>query len=332
MRRRIEGRERLFAVGWTAILLTACVCIVLAGLSMQKAQDLQRNISILFENEPISGAGAQAIRDAQHRTGDAADFVVWQEYKNRSVTNEQQTGAVFTNVLEFSGSPALLLPKGYLLGETGENGCLIGEKTAQELFGSRRAAGNRLCYKGEVYTALLLPKGYLLGETGENGCLIGEKTAQELFGSRRAAGNRLCYKGEVYTVRGVLKEPAELVVLENNSKEAVFGRMTIAAEAQRTKGRAAEQFLSGYGLDGRCLRYDFLEAAYWMELIPGKWSDFEQLDQSFLKLQKDMADLFAAEKSSLELLWFQSVGFSTFGCLAGIFLLWKLFFPKRVKT
>lgn len=285
MRRRIEGRERLFAVGWTAILLTACVCIVLAGLSMQKAQDLQRNISILFENEPISGAGAQAIRDAQHRTGDAADFVVWQEYKNRSVTNEQQTGAVFTNVLEFSGSPALLLPK-----------------------------------------------GYLLGETGENGCLIGEKTAQELFGSRRAAGNRLRYKGEVYTVRGVLKEPAELVVLENNSKEAVFGRMTIAAEAQRTKGRTAEQFLSGYGLDGRCLRYDFLEATYWMELIPGKWSDFEQLDQSFLKLQKDMADLFAAEKSSLELLWFQSVGFSAFGCLAGIFLLWKLFFPKRVKT
>ena len=135
MRRRIEGRERLFAVRWTAILLTACVCIVLAGLSMQKAQDLQRNICILFENEPISGGGAQAIRDAQHRTGDAADFVVWQEYKNRSVTNEQLTGAVFTNVLEFSGSPALLLPKGYLLGgNRRKNGCLIGEKTAQELF------------------------------------------------------------------------------------------------------------------------------------------------------------------------------------------------------
>ena len=285
MKRRIEGEERLFAVRWAAVLLTACVCIVLSGLSMQKAHDLQRNISILFENEPMSGAVAQAIRDAQQRAEDAVDFVAWQEYKNRSVTNEHGTGTVFTNVLEFCGSPALLLPE-----------------------------------------------GQLLGETGENGCLIGEKTAQELFGTRRAAGNRLRYKGEIYTVRGILKEPAELVIIENNSREAVFGRMTIAAEAQRTKGRTAEQFLSGYGLDGRCLRYDFLEAAYWMELIPGKWSDFEQLDQSFLKLQKDMADLFAAEKSSLELLWFQSVGFSAFGCLAGIFLLWKLFFPKRVKT
>lgn len=285
MKRRIEGKERLFAVRWAAVLLTACVCIVLSGLSMQKAHDLQRDISILFENESISGAGAQAIRDAQQRAEDATDFVVWQEYKNRSVTNEQETGAVLTNVLEFSGSPALLLPE-----------------------------------------------GYLLGETGEKGCLIGEKMAQELFGSRRAAGNRLRYKGEVYTVRSLLKEPAELVILENNSKEAAFGRMTIAAEAQRTKGRTAEQFLAGYGLEGSCLRYDFLEAPYWMELIPGKWSDFEQLDQSFLKLQNDMADLFAAEKSSLELLWFQSVGFSALGFLAGVFLLWKLFFPKRVKT
>ena len=252
---------------------------------MQKAHNLQRNISILFENEPMSGAAAQAIRDAQRRAEDAVDFVAWQEYKNRSVTNEHGTGAVFTNVLEFCGSPALLLPE-----------------------------------------------GYLLGEAGENGCLIGEKTAQELFGTRRAAGNRLRCKGEIYTVRGVLKEPAELVIIENNSKEAAFGRVTIAAEAQRTKGRTAEQFLAGYGLEGSCLRYDFLEAPYWMELIPGKWSDFDQLEQSFLKLQNDMADLFAAEKSSLELLWFQSVGFSVLGFLAGVFLLWKLFFPKRVKT
>lgn len=285
MRRRIEGEERLFAVRWAAVLLTACVCIVLAGLSMQKAHDLQRNISILFENEPMSGATAQVIRDAQQRAEDAVDFVAWQEYKNRSVTNEHGTGAVFTNVLEFCGSPALLLPE-----------------------------------------------GQLLGEAGENGCLIGEKTAQELFGTRRAAGNRLRYKGEIYTVRGVLKEPAELVIIENNSKEAAFGRVTIAAEAQRTKGRTAEQFLAGYGLEGSCLRYDFLEAPYWMELIPGKWSDFDQLEQSFLKLQNDMAELFAAEKSSLELLWFQSVGFSVLGFLAGVFLLWKLFFPKRVKT
>ncbi len=285
MKRRIEGEERLFAVRWAAVLLAACVCIVLAGLSMQKAHNLQRNISILFENEPMSGATAQVIRDAQQRAEDAVDFVAWQEYKNRSVTNEHGTGAVFTNVLEFCGSPALLLPE-----------------------------------------------GHLLGEAGENGCLIGEKTAQELFGTRRAAGNRLRCKGEIYTVRGVLKEPAELVIIENNSREAAFGRVTIAAEAQRTKGRTAEQFLATYGLEGSCLRYDFLEAPYWMELIPGKWSDFDQLEQNFLKLQNDMADLFAAEKSSLELLWFQSVGFSVLGFLAGVFLLWKLFFPKRVKT
>lgn len=77
MKRRIEGEVRLFAVRWAAVLLTACVCIVLSGLSMQKAHDLQRNISILFENEPMSGAVAQAIRDAQQRAEDAVDFVAW---------------------------------------------------------------------------------------------------------------------------------------------------------------------------------------------------------------------------------------------------------------
>ncbi len=215
---------------------------------------------------------------------DGIDFVAWQEYKNKRVTNVDGTGAASANVLEFSGS-----------------------------------------------SELLALERHLPQEDVAKSCLIGERTAEELYGSRSARGNILCYEGREYTVQGVLREPGNLVVLQNDDENAGFGRLTIAPEEGRSRGRTAEQFLAGYGLDGRQLRYDMLGLSYFVEQAPGKWSDFAQVKQSALKMQDDIVCLLETEKSSIELLWFRDVGLAVTGFLAGFVLLWRQFPTRQTK-
>ncbi len=272
------------AVMRAVFFLAACLCILLAGLALQDAGRIRQNISILLENSPVTGAQVDAMRNTEQAREDGIDFVAWQEYKNKRVMNVDGTGAASANVLEFSGS-----------------------------------------------SELLALERHLPQEDVAKSCLIGERTAEELYGSRSARGNILCYEGREYTVQGVLREPGNLVVLQNDDENAGFGRLTIAPEEGRSRGRTAEQFLAGYGLDGRQLRYDMLALSYFVELAPGKWSDFAQVKQSVLKMQDDIVCLLATEKSSIELLWFRDMGLAVTGFLVGFVLLWRQFPTRQIK-
>lgn len=283
--RRDIGRD---GIGWAAMravsLPAVCLCILFAGLALQGAGRIRQNISILLENSPVTGAQVDAMRKAEQAREDGIDFVAWQEYKNKRVTNVDGTGAASANVLEFSGSSELLALERHL------------------------------------------PR-----EDVAKSCLIGERTAEELYGSRSARGNILCYEGREYTVQGVLREPGNLVVLQNDDENAGFVRLTIAPKEGRSLGRTAEQFLERHGLDGSQLRYDMLGLSYFVELAPGKWSDFAWVKQSILKMQDDIVCLLATEKSSIELLWFRDVGFAVTGFLVGFVLLWRQFPTKQIK-
>lgn len=280
----MSGGEIRAAVMRAVFFLAACLSILLAGLALQDAGRIRQNISILLENSPVTGAQVDAMRNTEQAREDGIDFVAWQEYKNKRVTNVDGTGVASANVLEFSGS-----------------------------------------------SELLALERHLPQEDVAKSCLIGERTAEELYGSRSARGNILCYEGREYTVQGVLREPENLVVLQNDDENAGFGRLTIAPEEGRSRGRTAEQFLAGYGLDGGQLRYDMLGLSYFVELAPGKWSDFAQVKQSALKMQDDIVCLLATEKSSIELLWFRDVGLAVTGFLVGFVLLWRQFPTRQIK-
>lgn len=280
----MSGGEIRAAVMWAVFFLAACLSILLAGLALQDAGRIRQNISILLENSPVTGAQVDAMRNTEQAREDGIDFVAWQEYKNKRVTNVDGTGVASANVLEFSGS-----------------------------------------------SELLALERHLPQEDVAKSCLIGERTAEELYGSRSARGNILCYEGKEYTVQGVLREPGNLVVLQNDDENAGFGRLTIAPEEGRSRGRTAEQFLAGYGLDGRQLRYDMLGLSYFVELAPGKWSDFAQVKRSVLKMQDDLVCLLPTEKSSIELLWFRDMGLAVTGFLVGFVLLWRQFPTRQIK-
>lgn len=64
----------------------------------------------------------------------------------------------------------------------------------------------------------LLPYGKILQASDKEGCLIGEKTAQKLFGSGKAEGLMVLCGGRELVIRGVIKEPEEILVFQETEK------------------------------------------------------------------------------------------------------------------
>lgn len=109
--------------------------------------------------------------------------------------------------------------------------------------------------------------GRIIDEDDTDGCFIGETVAERLFGNREAEKLSVVCGDRTFTVRGVLKEPAEIVVFQENAADADFDRIVFA---RGTKESVCDAFLNRYGLS----RMEIRGGLSLRKLIPGKWSDF----------------------------------------------------------
>ncbi len=147
---------------------------------------------------------------------------------------------------------------------------------------------------------LLIPYGKILREDDLQGCLLGRETAEKLFGSRNVAGLTVCYGDRELTVRGVIKEPGELLMVVAGADVDTFRRITLKPDASAVPGIAADRFIQNHGIFARQIRYDFLGADYLQSRLPGKWSDFAGWRKSLKEAGEDIRFLAAVEKSCLE--------------------------------
>ncbi len=147
---------------------------------------------------------------------------------------------------------------------------------------------------------LLIPYGKILREDDLQGCLLGRETAEKLFGSRNAEGLAVCYGERKLTVRGVLKEPEDLLVAAAGEETQTFRRITLKSDAPVAAGIAADRFIQNYGIFARQIHYDFMGPDYLQSLVPGKWSDFAGWRESLKTAGEDIRFLAAVEKSCLE--------------------------------
>lgn len=130
----------------------------------------------------------------------------------------------------------------------------------------------------------LIPYGKILWEDDKEGCLIGEKTAEALFGSHDVEGLIVCWEDRRFVIRGVLKEPGNMVLFQETEDDASFSRINFRCpENSKSHRTAAEKFKNRYGLSmvrttsvrsagvmGRLPSFEEL-----LELVPGQWSDFD---------------------------------------------------------
>lgn len=174
----------------------------------------------------------------------------------------------------------------------------------------------------------ILSSGKILHREDVEGCLIGETLAERLFGNRGAEGLTLEYSGRRLTVRGVIREPGMLLVVQAVDVDAVFDRVTLAAQPGITRSRTAQRFVAAYGLDAEWLCYELFGAEYLIERIPGKWSDFAGWRRSFAQMREDAQRTLLSEKFQIDLIYLRDAMEAIVLWSIGLFLLVPAIFVK----
>lgn len=168
--------------------------------------------------------------------------------------------------------------------------------TDEDGFRSTDTTVLRLCGTSEY----LIPHGKILGEEDTEGCLLGERTAEQLFGSRRAEGLKILWCGRTLLVRGVLREPEEVLVVQETGETTVFDWITLE-KSGNTKERA-RKFKDSYGLGEMILTHTGEGwAKQVLGLVPGKWSDFSGWQANTEKRREELAAEAGLKKNMFEL-------------------------------
>lgn len=120
--------------------------------------------------------------------------------------------------------------------------------------------------------------GKILPLEDREGALIGQKTAEQIFGSRNVEHLTVRCGGRSYVIRGVLKQPQEILMVQESNPDALFDRMIVNTDS-------AEEFQNRHGLEQMiCSRLRWDARALAEALLPGKWSDFHGWRRNFCAL------------------------------------------------
>lgn len=113
----------------------------------QQARAVWGNATYL-PDVPLSAEEAQKLGEKES----GFLFAVWGELSGETVSDPDMGRRTQTDVIVFYGSPEAALPTGAALSKGDTSGCLIGEQTAWELFGSSGVVGEEICIGGGTRT------------------------------------------------------------------------------------------------------------------------------------------------------------------------------------
>lgn len=177
----------------------------------------------------------------------------------------------------------------------------FGKETVSDGFGQNKYSVDVTAICGSSYC--LLPFGKNLSPDDTKGCIIGSKTAEKLFGSHMAEGGEIIWRDRTWIVRGVVQEPADLLMLQASgmTDEISFHRISIALNGEDDRRLTGEKFTGQYGITAKSLRLDYLYGIGWMkEMVPRKWSDFSGWEQNLGEYREAVGYAQRVEKSTIE--------------------------------
>lgn len=173
-RKRFAGAGAyLLCIGF--ILAAVWLCIL--GLVGMRTVKLRSGGIWLAAADGTGSLGAdkiQSMREEEAGREEPIDFTAWSEAQETVMALDGCRRAQ-TTVVRLCGSSEQLIPYGKILQDWDYEGCLIGEETAEALFGSRKAAGLTVSCGGREYVVrgvLASPAKLLVivDDTGNTSC------------------------------------------------------------------------------------------------------------------------------------------------------------------
>lgn len=157
---RRKGEKSGFALRkklcFVLFLMLCLVLSVLSGFGIHPFQAVaemgQSQTKICELKEPLA-YDRTLERQMELLAGDGIDAVLWSEHASETLTNADYNRSVEVKTIGVAGDASVLFPGSNRLPErTGKAGfCVLGEDTAWQLFGSRKAVGRSVEIRGELY-------------------------------------------------------------------------------------------------------------------------------------------------------------------------------------
>ncbi|HIR28808.1 MAG TPA: ABC transporter permease [Candidatus Choladousia intestinigallinarum] len=302
---------------------------VRANVSLQEES---RTVTLFLENEAADAKTAQEIclqeeegAGIQGGTGEGTPLCFWGEQGGLTLTC-QETGSRYTvtEVLT-SGSPRLVLPEGEVL-SLWEDGCLLDEQTAYELFGTENAAGQTVWSQEQSYTVRGTFQSFrplMVRQAKETDGEILRAVSMKLSDMDRAAAET-----EQFSLKyGLAGEWVDFVFWGALAGDLLLLLPALlCAAGVRLLIREGKRMESAWGRAAFYLGAVLLAAGAFFVLsdyfslpasmIPGEWSDFSFWEDFWEGQRKNILTIFQTAQGEAQLTMLSHFGISVLGSLS----------------
>lgn len=136
-------------------MFLACVFFTLGWISHTAAADWNRTIPFYFPETPVSASEIEKLRTGEAAAGDtgAAYYITaWKTKSSQHLSGRDTGRSTEADVILLCGNSHNLIPFGKTIDESDIKGCLIGQKTAEALFGAHAVEGQHIQYDDRYLT------------------------------------------------------------------------------------------------------------------------------------------------------------------------------------
>ena len=137
-----------------AVCLLCAIFLIIMGSVLWKETKCYDNYVTIVNTEGEYGENIcsqleekQEVLEKESRMS----YTIWGEKQGAFVSNEENLRQTNTTVLTIRGSSEYLLPYGKILQKEDKRGCLIGRKTAWQLFGTYHAENLYVQYENQIF-------------------------------------------------------------------------------------------------------------------------------------------------------------------------------------
>ncbi|RKJ51920.1 hypothetical protein D7Y05_02445 [bacterium 1XD42-54] len=330
---RILKKYRISTLLWSAVLFFIMGgCYFLAVLCLGRVQKTSGIITVMLEGSPLSGKEAQEILTREEEQEDFVQSCFWGELPGVELVCRETAKISRTLAIVTKGNPELVM-SGTVSLQWQEDGCFLDTQTAEELFGTQQAAGQRLWCEEKSYTVCgtfdsLRRVMVRQAEPQDGACLDTislhtpkEETLEAVWSiqvAKSSAGSaeqflmRNALTGEVaeFTLPGVVAGDL-LLILPLFLAATIFYFFLKSGKKASARGEKWFCFVAAFAVMAAAL---WLILQYWripQDMIPSKWSDFTFWSDWWNRQRQNLLRILGSAQGEMQLmlLWNLLVSF-----------------------
>lgn len=139
--------KREMAIGFVGLVISI-ICLGISLFYGGKASLYEQICFLSLKSAPVLSETASQLQGEMEKAEKGAAVCFFREENEQWLTNEDLNRRVKGSVTLACGNTQLLFPESSVLMREDEEGCLLGEELAYELFGNKEAAGGKLLLDG----------------------------------------------------------------------------------------------------------------------------------------------------------------------------------------